>query len=98
MDKEIEKALQNLYLDHIYGLCSILFVQPDINKLTPEDILIAYRIAHNLTGELNFGVEYKKGKNKTNDRILEMVDEAQKNKLDEETYFEKIFNKFGLKQ
>ena len=87
------KNLQNLKVNHEFGMAGIKYIQPDINQLTEADIQKAHDIVDDITTHINWGIPLEESiQNKT---IIKMVEEIAE---DEDDYFDAIYKHFNIQE
>lgn len=86
--------LKKLRIDHIFGMAGLMYIQPDISKLTEEDINNAVVFVDDLTTRINWGIELKQ--TDENKAVIEKVEDLSDE--DAENYFKEVFEHFNVKE
>ena len=90
--ENLVKNLRDLEINHIYGIAGIKYVQPDITKLTKEDLQKAYDIVEDITTHINWGIPLEKSDR--NIAIINLVEDMLS--ICEEEYFDSIYRHFKI--
>lgn len=92
--QNIKELLNKLEIDHVFGMAGLIYVQPDIKRLTLEDVVKAEEIVSDLCTRINWNLEIENSPQ--NEAILT---NAQKlTDFEQEKYFKEVYEHFNIKK
>lgn len=92
--EEIKDLLKKLEINHVFGMAGLIYVQPDIKRLTFEDVIKAEEIVSDLCTRINWNLEIENSPQ--NEAILT---NAQKlTDFEQEKYFDDVYKHFNIEK
>ena len=89
---ELKIALKNLRINHVFGMSGLMYVQPNINILTANDVIKAEKMVSDLCTRINWGIEIEK-----NNQNVVIISNAEKlSNEEQEKYFNEVYRHFNF--
>lgn len=90
--QNIKELLKKLKINHVFGMAGLIYIQPDINLLTLEDVVKAEEIVSDLCTRINWNLEIDNSPQ--NEAIV--INAQKLTDFEQEKYFDDVYKHFDI--
>lgn len=92
--QNIKELINKLEINHVFGMAGLIYIQPDINLLTLEDVIKAEEIVSDLCTKANWGMQIEK--TPQNEAIT--INAEKITEVEQEKYFNEVYKHFNIEK